>query len=345
MKTILQEMPSNYPLSGFDLNNYIKMLDKKVINNNLIHFPLQDDGIGIEVEVENHKNVNYGYYSDNFWTYKEDNSLRNSGIEYVTNLGLSLKHSLEALENLFKYIPEYIESNSRCSTHIHMNILDLTQEQLLSLVMIYALSEHSLYEFAGMKRYKNIFCVPLLQSDLFPVFKNYSNNFIYISKHWPKYCGINLNTICKYGTVEFRQLRGTYDVSKIITWIKLLWKMKEYVISVPYKEVENQFIDNPEKLIDDVFNPYERFFTASKAQIKESSAFIKSALIVGELEQDIQKNINKPKEIIGSIAGKKGKKSSMYTNTSFANYFAPPSEEDQLITSLDEGQEFNNPGM
>jgi hypothetical protein len=246
--------------------------------------PMPDSKIGIEIELEMH--VDTCCLDNEYWSSKEDGSLRNSGVEYVTNYGVKVRHIREAIEQLFSYIPDVIETSPRTSIHIHMDVNDLTIEQLINLLKVYILAEKSLFNFAGPKRYFNIYCVPYTQSNLFvqqiPYTQSESpDSLIWIVEHWPKYSGFNMATVKQFGTVEFRHLKGTLDIEKILNWIRLLFSMKEFVTENNTKTIDNLIVSDPDMLLKLMFKQYIRLITPE--DVKEAQQFLKAVFFTNEL--------------------------------------------------------------
>lgn len=271
-------------MSTNNIQNFLKNnLYKNIHNPEIIYeepalkfnTPCKNDFIGIEIELENH----YGDYINNpYWTYKEDGSLRNHGIEYVTTKGIQVKHCREALEQLFSAIPDATETTSRTSIHIHMNVLDLTLEELYDFLITYTILEKSLYNFAGPKRYYNIYCVPIQESSFIQSYLHHTKldtKLRHLILQWNKYSGLNLATIQQFGTIEFRHLKGTLDIEKILNWIRLVFSIKQFVqdstkesIHVLIQLYKDSFP------IEQIFGEYTKLIVPKN--IKESLLFVKT---------------------------------------------------------------------
>ena len=133
-------------------------------------FPRDNSLIGIEIEVENVKTPKGGI----LWYFKNDNSLRNHGIEYIS-VPLPPNQIEIALYYLYNYIlPKNVDFSPRTSIHIHLNIRDMTPDQLKSLVITYMAVEKLLFEFDNTGRYKSIFCVPLEECSLLDILSEFS---------------------------------------------------------------------------------------------------------------------------------------------------------------------------
>ena len=190
--------------------------------------------IGIEIEVENqiHRRP-----SNSVWTVVEDGSLRNGGIEFISK-PIGAGWAPAALHHLFTQdLDNGMCFSPRTSTHVHVNVQDLTQEQVIDLVMVYALFEKALYRFVGKSRWKNIYCTPITETNYLPLLGDMRMNV-----PWEKYTGLNLCPISTKGTLEFRHMHGTPDVKKLCLWIDLITRLKGYVKSHTTAEIRRTII-------------------------------------------------------------------------------------------------------
>jgi hypothetical protein len=191
-------------------------------------FPVVDKNtyLGIEVEVEN---VQTYRRASPYWTVKEDGSLRNHGREFVTPpiRAWRVEHALYKLFN--NELNSDIDFSERTSIHVHMNIRTLTIKQLEALVLTYIVFEKVLFNYVGEDRYNNIFCVPIVETDIGYSFRDLisqSNP----NTAWQKYTALNLLPIMQLGTIEFRHLGGTSDIETLMTWINMLLSLKKFAL-------------------------------------------------------------------------------------------------------------------
>jgi len=210
--TGIESLPTNILKKGSNIDN-----------------PLKDctEWIGLELEIENiqHPLDIYG------WQKHSDGSLRNNGIEY-TSYPTQANLLCASLSNLKCQL---LQTNtpvfsSRCSTHVHLNVQDLSWNQIEALVLLYSIFEKHFFNVAGTKRENNIFCVPLFTSQQL---HNIIDDPVCCIGNWSKYNAINLAPIlgsntCKcFGTIEFRHLYGTLDVPTILNWVNGIVKLKK----------------------------------------------------------------------------------------------------------------------
>lgn len=193
--------------------------------------------VGIEIEVENIDSV---VNTDYYWQYKEDGSLRNHGAEFAS-IPLRARQAEFALDYLNKSLTEFNkpEFSNRTSVHVHLNVRDMTWDQIKVLVITYAMYERHFFHQAGTRRESSIFCVPLYKSHQL---RNFLQNEVGSVKSWHKYNAINLGTILgsdscsKFGTIEFRHLFGTMDTKFIVNWINQILCLRQEVLNttLPY---------------------------------------------------------------------------------------------------------------
>ena len=187
--------------------------------------------IGIEVEMENFNNsagTLTGVHTT-FWMFKPDGSLRNNGMEAVS-IPVQGEWIRTALKTLWAVIKD-VSFSARTSIHIHLDVRALTQKQLTCLLLVYLSVESLLYKFVGKDRHDSIYCVPLYTTTLVNALVDFVNKSIY--KHGfaqNRYAGLNLDALKKFGTLEFRQLHGTHDLNKIMTWINLIFKIYQFAM-------------------------------------------------------------------------------------------------------------------
>lgn len=194
--------------------------------------------VGIEIEVENIKNE---VPLKAYWNIKNDNSLRNNGIELVSN-PLQIKQVEGALRHVYDALTQHNEPDfsNRTSIHIHLNCRNLSQDQIWNLVILYSLFEKHFYYIAGNKRLNSIFCVPLYRSNQL----NSLDSTVYqYSGRWHKYNGLNILPLYDhdgqrgYGTIEFRHLYGTSDYLEIMDWINDIMCLRMAAIAMSKQEL------------------------------------------------------------------------------------------------------------
>lgn len=184
-----------------------------------------EDIVGVEVEVENVTDEIAGRNSPRGWQMDNDGSLRNNGREYISRptVASTMHWSLAAL--LEKHLDSKVQSFSpRTSIHLHVNFRDLEIQEAQNTIRYYCLFERLLFRFCGRSRHKNLYCVPLVDTNLMTGFAGRFPN----TNRWPKYASLNAAPLTTYGTLEFRHMHGTFDVDKMMLWINLILSIVNY---------------------------------------------------------------------------------------------------------------------
>lgn len=218
---------------------------KHTVQDKPFQFVTTNGLVGIEIEVENIENGVIPY--DAYWSVKGDGSLRNNGVELVS-VPLQIKQVQLAMEyawtNLYKNNkPDF---SNRTSIHVHLNCRDLSQNQIYTLCLLYAIFEKHFYAFAGTRRLNSIFCVPLYRTN---ILSNLKKMIFNLNPLWHKYTGLNLlplldsNEHRAFGTIEFRHLYGTHDLNKIYVWIDQILCLRRAVLNMSLEDVESAIRD------------------------------------------------------------------------------------------------------
>lgn len=198
--------------------------------------------IGLEMEVEGTGNFfkaqaqGYKPILSDFWVDHEDNSLKDQGREFVFREPLFGRDLVSAIEEFVTVAHKHkFKISARTGLHVHLDVRNLTMEQVGSLCFAYAILERPLFRFAGIGRAENHFCVPWFAAPsnlrhLYPLIKTDSpvhrvRNAVDMQT---KYSALNLLPIAKYGSVEFRHLETTFDFEFIMQWINILMRLKEF---------------------------------------------------------------------------------------------------------------------
>lgn len=199
-----------------------------------------DGDVGIEIEVEG-SNLPPSGSKSVYWRITEDNSLRGENREFVYKKPLCIdkvSDSLFELQVMFDKCNSTVDYNHRAGIHVHVNVQDLTLRQLIAFISLYCIYEQSLLNFCNPFRRKNHFCLSTADAtfivELLKVTLQ-SGEVNSLSTDEIRYCSINLTSLFKYGSVEFRSLESTGDSDKVIDWCNLLVKMRDYskTVSIP----------------------------------------------------------------------------------------------------------------
>ena len=113
-----------------------------------------EHAVGVELELEN---IRYfrreEKYPDifQFWNAVEDGSLR-QGTEFIFSepyKAANISRALEVMDEflkVYKYNGKPAKISDRCSVHVHLDVRDMTSEDLNNLVLVYMFFERVLFK-------------------------------------------------------------------------------------------------------------------------------------------------------------------------------------------------------
>ncbi len=187
--------------------------------------------IGVELELER---VTLLTDIPKNWITVQDNSLKLQGLEFTC-----LMSHTRALDNILAlYSTIDFITSSRCSTHVHVNILDLTPTQLKTLITLYIIFERYLFEISG-RRYNSNYCVPVQHTYKKQLFSNLISDY---SALYPKYSAIHAFAYDEkknitLGTLEFRHAKASSDPQTLVDWINTVVALKQASLLLDYNEL------------------------------------------------------------------------------------------------------------
>lgn len=185
-------------------------------------------------------------HNNDFWIVKPDSSC---GIEICTPI-LKGWLGLESLIRVVKALNESkMNSDKRCSFHLHINIADLTKEQLATVFAYYIKCEHVIFDAMPSWRKINRYCQFLGMSDLFDVGFNMDMDELICKVSGVKYYSINAYHFLKGGGFTWRNNRKkTFEVRTgendmcldpyhVKNWVRFLIHFVEMTKNMPYPGV------------------------------------------------------------------------------------------------------------
>ena len=171
------------------------------------------------------------YHNNTSWIIKHDTSC---GME-VNSPVLKGWRGLEKLMRVVESISESgLSADKRCSLHIHVNIADLTKEQLAAVIAYYIKCEHVIFDSFPDHRKNNRYCQLLGMTDLFQHNHMPEPDELINAVSGTKYYSMNAYHFVKGGgftsrnsrrkSVEFRlaENRGCIDPFFVKNWVRFL---------------------------------------------------------------------------------------------------------------------------
>lgn len=192
--------------------------------------------VGVEIEVEG-KRV-FIEKPVPGWTTHNDGSLRGEeNCEYVFSQPYTFETAEAKINALYKQFEDQktqLDDSNRTSVHVHLNVLDFYSNRLTALMALWFLFEDILTQWCGDHRTGNLFCLrakdaPAIIGDLRDFVKNRR-----IPQEGNHYAALNGEALRKFGSLEFRTMRGSSDPKPIVQWLSILRRL--YDASDNYKD-------------------------------------------------------------------------------------------------------------
>lgn len=219
------------------------LLDRQIDPSSRVCTPylVSTTNLGVEIELENISNHIPSRDFLRYWKIVDDGSLRDNGAEFVFKAplgGLDVVHALQELEQFITTNDITPQLSDRTSVHVHMDIRDITTEQLFNIILTYTFAERVLMRFCGESRIDNNYCVPLSKTSSTFLsrigrFKDKKTDFLRSVREFGdgnRYAALNLGAISRYGSIEFRGFRGEYKSSELLPWVNMLLSIREYAL-------------------------------------------------------------------------------------------------------------------
>lgn len=187
--------------------------------------------LGCEFELESINDVSWhNGAACYFANVTEDNSLRNNGKEFVTK-PITAEAAIKAHAALFNGQNVYYDDidsacSDRCSTHIHVNFSDQTEEKTRQFIRLYALVEPLFFKAVDESRQNNIYCVPLSSTHLLKYV--FSQGLYSCVEKWHKYAAFNVKRLSDLGTIEFRHFQATRDTGQFAEWVRMIKALYDF---------------------------------------------------------------------------------------------------------------------
>jgi len=226
------------------------------------------DLFGIELECEGTR-VDWCRFDGEIlkhWAPEHDGSLRNhhgAACEWIFKGPVNYKGSVTRVNKLFDYFEKrkakFVCSN-RTSTHVHFNMGDKNCYQVVNLFILFTILEGILDAYCGEDRVGNLFCLSSRHAEQQvdwvhdACFKHgHFGNF----RDANRYCSLNLASLNKFGTVEFRAMRGLDNREDMLSWLSILNDFTQYAcytVKNPVDLLQEISLDRPEGFIRKVFS-------------------------------------------------------------------------------------------
>lgn len=213
--------------------------------------------IGVEIELEATNRFPDRARTEAHWWAERDGSLKSEyALEYVLRKPSTVKETFTAIDSLKKELDlkgTNIIDTVRAGVHVHINVGDLTFQQMWTMTTVwYILEELLIDNYCGEGRSGNHFCLRAVDADavVFRVVSVMEGRIPIdaLGNDDIRYSSLNFCSLRKYGSLEFRAMRATKDLNKIKRWVKILYRVKKNSLLSPNpKHVVRNFSMGGEK--------------------------------------------------------------------------------------------------
>ena len=201
------------------------------VTDQLPYVERREGEVGLEVEVEG-DNVCYQDMRGR-WREEDDGSLRGDGVEYVLRRPCSrdkVDSVLEELSDHFEARNWEIDDSDRCGVHVHINCQDLEVTQVFNFIVLYLIVEDALTRYCGEDREGNLFCLRARDAAVIIDLVGQAmkdDDLRSFNDQGMRYSSMNLASLGKYGSLEFRALKTPTNLMEIRTWVQMLLAVKD----------------------------------------------------------------------------------------------------------------------
>lgn len=203
---------------------------------NIVHLPaekLQKGLYGLEIEAEGDNLPMNGLAG--IWRLEADGSLQSGykALEYVMNIPssmLGVKSALDVLNIAYKAHGTVVYDTQTSGVHVHMNVQNYTPKELFTLMTVYFILEELLITYCGPNREGNHFCLRIKDAEWLMhelVQAAQTRKFNNLKTDDLRYSTLNSCSLFKYGSLEFRAMRGTGNLNAIYEWVEILDRVRE----------------------------------------------------------------------------------------------------------------------
>jgi hypothetical protein len=195
-----------------------------------------EDYVGIEMELENCQDLEFAASLNDSWEPVTDGSLKYQGLEYRFSKALNGSHIIDALDNFSAALSQhnmnpYTQGN-RGSTHFHINISNLSMQELYNFTLMAYFCEPILMDMCTIDRRYNSFSVTGSRTkDQLQILSHIAAGNIIFHDNEYKYRAIGLNSIYNKGSLEFRMFHATSSTEKITKWLNFILEMKHVALT------------------------------------------------------------------------------------------------------------------
>ncbi|MHA2066534.1 MAG: amidoligase family protein, partial [Candidatus Thorarchaeota archaeon] len=171
------------------------------------------------------------------------------------------KNNLLLLEEFLQQYGAEINESQRAGVHVHVNVQPFTFKKTLTYAILYLILEELLVKWCGEDREGNLFCLRASDAEILihGLTKSVArNSFRTVQDQRYRYASLNMTSLSKYGSLEFRAMRSTADFGAIRTWVEMLLKIKDQslMFNEPRHIIEAASEDGGQLFVNTIMGEY-----------------------------------------------------------------------------------------
>jgi len=184
-----------------------------------------------------------------------DGSLRNGPIEFVTTpcRGKDLISNLDVIQATATTLK--LKTSNRAGVHIHVDCQQLRPENVMNILKLYTLLEPIVFAQVARHRSGSLYCKSWFEgtdnAELANALTQLDSGMAWRMRS--RYHGLNINSLLKHGTLEWRHLQSTYNSKDIVSWINFITRIYNHAQNLP--PITDEMVVNmtPDSLVRSVF--------------------------------------------------------------------------------------------
>lgn len=314
LQDLLKKSKKDVPVYNWEIDPIPPVLLEDCRNDELIARRVMRDRIRAGISYDGRRNIEVPGNAKNYgaWVRHEDGSLRGESCEWVLDVPLTYNKTVEAIEHLFKGFSENgtkFDNSYRTSTHIHVNYQNKTGLNVFNIFVVHTVLEKLLGRYCGEDRDGNLFAIyardaeRLINGMYSAIFngegmRSFGNN--------QRYAALNLSSLHKFGSVEFRLMGGLDNAKEALIWLSMVKEMVTYADNL--KDATSLFeyisFNGAERLVTDIFSKdnAERLLSVMSSE-ELLRSFYDGLREVQPLAYNVSEAINyQPKDEWGPVA-------------------------------------------
>ena len=232
--------------------------------------------VGIEIELEG---KGFPRRMEDYWEYHTEGSLRaahGDQAEYALKEPIPrdrVRAALLLLNKTLKAEGATVVESQRTAVHVHLNMQGLPMKKVYAVIILYLIFEDLFAEYTDASRKGNVFCLRMKDAEKFvDMLSKAAKDDEYTAfgdTGRYRYSAVNVCSLRKFNSLEFRALHGTTDVGTITKWTELLLALKDADYDNPQEIFRDFSALGPTRFTRKIFGEKVEYFGVKIADFSE----------------------------------------------------------------------------